>query len=187
MLAQDPDVSGRLRDHGHDRPRHRCRRDHHRGVRRYSRHRSRDDQGNRLRHARRSDTTATPAASWSPSTSSRPTSARASTTSEEVRCGSAGEEDELEPAGRGRPGNDVRLRVRMRPTCSCRCRSTRRAPHGRAPRRGAQGRARFRTFAPTARPRSPSNTKATSSGAAQGRARVDPAQRWHRPRHDDPA
>ena len=69
----------RLRDPRDHRPRRRRRRDHHRDLRRHPQDRARDHQGHRLHDAPSTASTTRPAACSSPSTSSRPTSPRAST------------------------------------------------------------------------------------------------------------
>ena len=86
---------------------------------------------------------------------SRPTSPRASTTPTRPRDGEG--IDDARPAGRRRPGPDVRLRLRRHPRADAAA-DRARAPAGPAAVRGPQGRHRRRTCARTARPRSPSST-----------------------------
>ena len=94
-------------------------------------------------------------------------------TSEEVRAGTQRRGHPQQP-GRRRPGDDVRLRLRRdrRPHAAADLAGP---PPGRAAGRGAQGRRRSRTCAPTARPRSPSTTRTASRSRLKHRADLDPA------------
>ena len=80
--------------------------------------------------------------------------------SEELRGGKAGE-DQLNAAGRRRPGDDVRLRLQRdaRPDAAP---DLDRPPPGRAAWPRCASRASSRTCVPTARPRSPTSTRTAS-------------------------
>ena len=146
-------------------PGRRRRRDHDQRLRRHPQGRPRDDQRDRLQprvlRLRRQHLSAC----WCRSTSSRPTSPRASTTPR--RCARHVGRGPAQQAGRRRPGDDVRLRLRRDRRRSCRCRSGWPTAWPSAWPRCARPATRARTCAPTARPRSPSTTRTASrSGCA---------------------
>ena len=89
-----------------------------------------------------------------------------------------------EPAGRRRPGDDVRLRLR-RDRRAHAAADPRGAPHGRAPRRRPQGRHRA---VPAPRRQDPGDLRLRRRQAGQPAHRADlhPAQRRHRPRRRHP-
>ena len=103
VLRDDPYGPRRLRDARQHRPRRRLGRDLDDDLRRHPGDRARDDPQDRL-HGRRPRLLApTPARSSTRSTSSRPTSRRASTTAYETRT-DASDDDELDIAGAGDQG-----------------------------------------------------------------------------------
>ena len=108
-----PDGARRVRDDGHDRARHRRRRDHHQRLRRDPADRPRDDQGHRLRpgvgrlrrqHLRRDHVDRPAVARHRPGRRHR-----ARDPHRRVRRGPP------QQPGRRRPGDDVRLRRATRP------------------------------------------------------------------------
>ena len=104
-----------------------------RHLRRVPGGRPRDRPGHRLHGRARTASTTAPAARWSRSTSSRPTSSAASTTPRKRAARRSPR------PGRRRPGNDVRLRV-QRDARAHAAADRARAPARAAARRGAQGR-----------------------------------------------
>ena len=101
-LEARPARAGRLRDAGHDRPRRGRGRDHDRRLRRHPADRPRHGARHRLHRARRSASTPIPAGSSSRSTSSRPTSRRASTP--RSRSSATGRRCDVDSQGAGDQG-----------------------------------------------------------------------------------